>query len=170
MSHGALSLYLRDHYAGSVAGVALARRFAESNRGTLAGEALAAIAGEIEADRAALRSLMAECAIPDSPLKNATAWALERLERLKPNGRLGGEPLLQRVHELEALSLGIAGKQALWDALRAVPDFEPTRVDLDALAERARDQRARVEELRVELAREALSSATVGRPPRRPAA
>ena len=101
---------------------------------------------------------MSELGISYSPVKNATSWLLERVSRLKPNGRPLGEDELQRMHELEALSLGIAGKLALWEALGAAPEAAAAgRIDLDELAERARSQRERVEIERIALARIALS-------------
>lgn len=61
--------------------------------------------------------------------------------------------------EFETLALGITGKQAMWRALRQVSDRYPelAAVDLDALAERAEDQRARLEELRLEVASRVLA-------------
>jgi hypothetical protein len=160
MPHLALSIYLQDHLAGSTAGLNLARRFAENNAGTPAGRTLAEIASEIEADRETLKRLMAELDIPPSRAKNAAAWLMERAARLKPNGRLRGSPSLQRLHELETLSLGIAGKLALWEALRIVPEVSTlTDIDLDELADRARNQRERVEAERMEFARAALAPA-----------
>ena len=89
---------------------------------------------------------------------------IERLSRLKPNGRGGGDTQLQRMHELETLSLGIAGKLALWEALGAAPEAAAAgRIDLDELIDRARSQRERVEIERMTLARAALTLS----PPRR---
>jgi hypothetical protein len=157
MAHTPLSLYLQDHLAGSTAGVALAKRFAHGNAGTRAGRTLALVAGEIEADRDTLMQLMADLGIPASRWKNTTAWLAERAARLKPNGRLRGEPLMQRVHELETLSLGITGKLALWEALRAAPAVAGL-VDLAELEERAASQRERVETERMAFARAAFTS------------
>src|SRR3954463_3846943 len=121
MPHTPLSLYLQDHLAGATAGVRLARRCAVTGGRSDSGRALSEIAIEIEEDRATLVRLMDALEIHGSSAKNAAAWVAERLVRLKPNGRLRGEPSMQRRHELETLSLGIAGKIALWQALRAAP-------------------------------------------------
>jgi hypothetical protein len=61
---------------------------------------------------------------------------------------------------LEALALGIAGKEALWHALAAVADQTPEldALDYPALIERARDQRQRVEDLRLQAAQAALGA------------
>ena len=153
-------IYLQDHLAGSTAGVNLARRVAKSHEGTSAGRSLALVASEIEADREELQRLMSQLGVHGSRVKNAGAWLTERLDRLKPNGRMRGEPLMQRLHELETLSLGIAGKLALWEALREAPEATAsTGIDLERLEERARSQRELVEVERVAVARAALAPA-----------
>ena len=158
MSRNALSTYLTDHLAGATAGVALARRAAKHNDGTPAGRRLEQVAHEIEDDRDTLAAFMSELGIRASWLKNATAWIMERCSRLKPNGRMHGDTSLLRMHELETLSLGIAGKQALWEALRVAPESAAiANLDLDDLHERARSQRERVEIERIAVARVALS-------------
>ena len=163
MSRKFLSIYLTDHLAGATAGVALARRAAKHNEGTPTGRRLAQIAHEIEADRGTLELLLSELGMRGSRFKNAVAWVMERLARLKPNGRAGGGTALQRMHELEALSLGIAGKKALWSALRVAPQAPAIAgVDLDELVERAVSQRERVEMERIALARAALSLSPEG--------
>jgi hypothetical protein len=158
MPHTPLAIYLRDHLAGATAGVNLARRFVKGNSRTRAGRTVAEVGAEIEADRETLLRLMAELGIPPSRAKNAAAWAAERLARLKPNGRLSGQSAMQGLHELETLSLGIAGKLALWEALRVVPEVtRMTSFDLDVLEERARSQREQVEFERLAFARAALA-------------
>ena len=158
MSRTYLSIYLQDHLAGATAGVNLARRVSNHNEGTPAGRRLEQVAHEIEADRDTLGRFMAELGVRPSWTKNAAAWVAERLSRLKPNGRVNGDTSLLRMHELETLSLGIAGKQALWEALRMAPESAAiANLDLDALHERARSQRERVELERMALARVALS-------------
>ena len=54
--------------------------------------------------------------------------------------------------------LGVRGKQALWEALAATQGASPVAADVTRLAERADDQRRRLEELRRRAAREALPS------------
>jgi hypothetical protein len=164
------AIYLQDHLAGSTAGVNLARRFVKSHAGTEAGRALAEVGAEIEADREALLRLMDELGIEGSRMKNAAAWLGERVARLKPNGRLSGQAALQGLHELETLALGIGGKLALWEALRAVPEVTSlASIDLDVLEERARSQRDRVERERLAFARAALAAGAPAQHERTPA-
>jgi hypothetical protein len=158
MSRTYLSIYLQDHLAGATAGANLAKRASKHNEGTPTGRRLEQIAHEIEVDRDTLMRFMSELGVRASWTKNAAAWVAERLSRLKPNGRVHGDTVLLRMHELETLSLGIAGKQALWEALRMAPESAAiANLDLDDLHERARSQRERVEMERMGIARAALS-------------
>jgi hypothetical protein len=157
MSEHALSIYLSDHLAGATAGVALATRVARSNADTDEGRGLAEVAGEIKADRETLRRVMSELGVRASPMKNSAAWLADRVASLKPSGRMREGSAYHRLHELEKLSLGIAGKQALWEALRTGSGVD-VHADLDTLEQRARRQRERVEAARITVARETLAS------------
>jgi hypothetical protein len=157
MPHPPLATYVSDHLAGASAGVALARRVARNGDGGRSGQTLAQIAHDVQEDFETLKRLAAHLGIGGSRVKNAGAWLSERASRLKSNGRLRGDPRLQRLHELELLSLGIAGKQSLWQALQAAPDVSSAGFDLGALEARAVDQREQVERERIAAARAALS-------------
>jgi hypothetical protein len=160
MNEKYVRIYMQDHLAGSTAGLELARRTRGANKGTEYGPPLAKIADEIEADRRQLQGIMEDLGFGGDRLKNAGAWALEKLGRLKLNGELTGYSPLSRVVELEGLLTGITGKKGLWLALLQVAPSEP-RLDaalLQRLADRAEEQRATVEELRERAAREAFAA------------
>jgi hypothetical protein len=154
-----LSIYLRDHRAGSRFGIELAKRAAESNRGSSYGRELAAICAEIEEDEQALSDLMASLDVRPNPVKQGAAWMGERLGRLKLNGRLSGYSSLSRLVEIEGLVIGVSGKLELWRSLRSAvdPGNRLERVDLKLLIRRAEDQRKRLQKLHDEAAREALA-------------
>lgn len=154
-----LRTYLQDHHAGSTAGLELARRAASSNEGGEIGAELARIADEIAADRASLEAVMETLGVKPDRLKDAGGWTAEKLGRLKPNNSLIGYSPLSRVIELEGLVLGVTGKLALWESLRAAVGDRVGDADLAELIERAADQRARLEELRRAAAAEALAVA-----------
>jgi hypothetical protein len=139
-----LEIYLSDHLAASLAGVELARRIARSN------PELDGVRAEIEEDRETLRRAVAQLGFSESKPKEALARAGEKLARLKLNGRLLRASPLSRVLELETLSVGIAGKRALWQTLQRVPGTEHALddVQLAELVERAQRQRAEVERAR----------------------
>lgn len=157
-THTLLSVYLNDHLAGAIAGLALGRRCLRSNRTNVVGHTLERLLPEIEEDRATLEQLHDALGIEPSRIKLAGAAAAERVGRLKLNGQLLGYSDLSRLVELEGLSSGIAAKEDLWRALSAVHDDEGPfhGVDLDRMIERATEQRDRVEELRIQAARTAF--------------
>jgi hypothetical protein len=151
------AIYLNDHLAGATLGVELARRLRSSNEGDPAfGAPLATLCAEIEADRDTLRQAMEKLGVARRRLKPAGAWAAEKVGRLKLNGRLRGYSPLSRLLELEALAVGIAGKEQLWQALERTGGGELAGFDLERLAERAARQRAAVERLHAEAAARAL--------------
>lgn len=154
-----LAIYLNDHLAGATAGVELCRRAAAANRDEEAfGDALGDLCTEIEADRETLRRLLEELGIRRDPVKPALAWVGEKLGRLKLNGRLTGYSPLSRLLELEALSIGIHGKQRLWESLQRSFGEGVAGFDFQALAERARRQQEQAEELHSVAAARALTS------------
>jgi hypothetical protein len=152
-----LAIYLHDHLAGATGGVELARRARAGNRSGKMGEALEGICAEIEADRATLERVMEQLEVKRNTAKVAGAWAAEKLGRLKLNGRLTGYSPLSRLVELEMLHLGITGKIQLWQALAETQGARLAQFDLPGLVERAESQRAAVERLRLDAAREAFA-------------
>ena len=153
-----LSIYLNDHLAGSVVGVALARRVLKENEGSELGEFLRVLLAEIVEDRATLLRLMDRLGVSRSKSKMTAAWTAEKLGRLKLNGQITGYSPLSRLVEVEALKTGINGKRALWLALGQISDRDERlrELDFDALAERARSQVERLEPYRLAAASEAL--------------
>jgi hypothetical protein len=154
-----LDLYLQDHHAGAVAGVELARRAAKSNRGNAYGPDLEAITTEIEEDLRELERVMDQLQVPRAKLKDTAAWVAERLGRLKRNGTWLSYSPLSRMIELEGLILGVTGKLGLWEALGSSAAAVSDASDLERLASRARDQRSRLDRLRLNAAAEALGEA-----------
>src|SRR5215210_3398490 len=133
-----LGIYLNDHLGGSAVGLALARRCLRANRGTELGAFLEGLTAEIEEDKYTLVRLMVRLDVRRSAAKQMAGLAAERLGRLKLNGQLTGYSDLSRLLELEGLTIGIRGKQALWENLRSagVEEHVP-EIALDGLIERA---------------------------------
>ena len=157
MSDGSLGTYLNDHLAGSVGAIEMVERAITENAGNLLGRRLEEILKEIKKDQAVLQDLIARVGSKENPLKKAGAWLVEKAGRMK----LGGtdEPgQLARLEVLETLAMGMQGRRALWRALRVVATKHPTLrdLDLDLLERRAVEQHDRVEEWRLEAAREVL--------------
>lgn len=137
-----LKIYLQDHYAGSVAGVELARRCHHSNPDGELGEFLARLIVAIESDRDALAEIMEALGCSPAPAKNVIGWASEKMGRLKLNGQLFGYSPLSRLIELEGLTLGVRGKLALWTTLSGLTHIhqELGNFDLDGLIASATQQ------------------------------
>jgi hypothetical protein len=157
MSDEALSTYLNDHLAGSVGAIEMVERAITENAGNLLGRRLEEILKEIKKDQAVLQGLIAQVGSKEDPLKKAGAWLAEKVGRMKLGGT--GDPgELARLEVLETLAMGIHGKRALWRALRVVVNKHPVLrdLDLDLLERRAVEQHDRVEEWRLEAAREVL--------------
>jgi hypothetical protein len=134
-----VSIYLNDHLAGANAGVELARRVAPGE-----------VAQEIEEDRAVLLEVMQRLSVGRDPVRVALGWGTEKMLRLKPGGRF---------EDLEALSLGVEGKLALWTALQQALGDDPRLrgIEFEPLMARARSQRRRIEQQRLDAVAEALA-------------
>jgi len=154
-----LGIYLNDHLGGSTLGVELVKRATGNNQGTEYGATLAVLAREIEEDRDTLLRLMDELGFGKDRLKVTGGWVAEKLGRLKLNGSLVDYSPLSRLVELEGLYLGVTGKLALWTNLRASLGDRVGDVNLVELADRARSQGGRLEDLRSRAAAEALATA-----------
>ena len=154
----ALHIYLDDHLGGATFGLQLVQRCQRNNEGSKLAEPLAKLTAEIAEDRRTLQAIMRDVGAEASRTKVVAGWTLEKVRRLKPNGRFFDYTPLARVVELESLAIGIAGKKAMWRALEDVASHERglARHDFPALAQRADDQLARVEVLRLDAARSAF--------------
>lgn len=158
MANDHLATYLNDHLAGAVAALDLLARLEAAQAGTAAARALAELRADIAADRQKLEALMARLDIDESRSRKAMAWIAERAAHLKLRLDDSSDGALGRLEALDALALGIEGKRALWQALVAAAEDAPELqgVDYDRLIQRADEQRQRVEEMRLEVARTAL--------------
>jgi hypothetical protein len=152
-----LDVYLNDHLAGARFGSDLARRLA----GRMGGSTMSTLADEIDEDRQTLQQLMDRLGTSRSPVKEAATWAAEKISHVKLSGLTAGHREFGLFMALEALSLGVEGKRALWVALADVADHHPElrEFDLVTLRERAAAQRRVVEAERAAAARRAFTDA-----------
>lgn len=153
-----LGTYLNDHLAGSIVGGELARRITRQNSDNEYGRLTAEIAEQIEQDKRELRRIMTRLDVRQKRLRSGVAWAVEKVTRLKRNGRLIGYSPLSRLLELEGLVMGITGKLELWRTLDQLEDANRALDEgqIRELIGRAESQRDRVEDLRLKAAREAM--------------
>jgi len=147
-----LGIYLNDHLAGATAGAKLARRVAGSHQDPRHRKRLAGLAADIAADRQALLQLMHGAGVPVRGRKILAGWAAEKATRLNPSTSFLTRSPLSELIELETLYLGIQGKAAGWRALLAAAanDGLTDQQRLRVLLDRAGDQLAVVEELRIQ--------------------
>lgn len=158
---GLLAVYLNDHLAGAMVGTELAHRLAGAEAEWVGAGQLRQVAAEVAEDRQALQQMMAALDVPVRHYKVWAGWTLEKVGRLKLNGRLLSRSPLSRLIELEAMRLGVEGKAAAWRTLRTRAEID-SRLDtkrIDELIERARRQIDQLERLRVRAAQEVFGGA-----------
>jgi hypothetical protein len=156
-----LAIYLNDHLAGAGAALELLTHIEEGHPGTAAAQLAAELRPEITADSQVLHDLMRRAGIAESRPRQAAAWVTEKIAELKVRLDDRADGSLSLFESLEALSLGIEGKQALWGALASAAVAAPALQETDyaRLKMRAEDQRRRVEKQRLDAARSALATA-----------
>jgi hypothetical protein len=149
-----LALYLHDHLAGAAFAVQLLDELREHAADGDASRLSAELLVHVEADRCALQRLLDQVGGERNVVKEAVAWIAEKAGRLKFTVK---EPM-GTFEAIEALSLGVRGKLALWNALRAVraQDRRLDGLNLEELAMRADSQFEQLESLRLRLAQIAL--------------
>ena len=154
----ALGTYLNSHLAGANAGVQMARRLCRLTGDGPGGPALAGLPADVERDRDHLRGLVTQLGVGGHPVKRAAGWVGGKLHRLATGRPVTRNEQFSLLLEAEALRLGVDGKLALWEALLAVAPDHPQldEQDLVRLAARARDQRERIEAVRLGAARRAF--------------
>ena len=151
-----LDSYLNDHLAGSVAALELIAHCAHLYKGKRLGAFFTEMEARIGTDQNTLRDLMGRLSIEESKVRQAGAWAGEKLSRallaIAGNERDGLGLLLA----LEGLIMGIAGKQLLWRALSAMNLPKLEQFDFEKLQRRAQKQIKHVQAEQIRSARRAL--------------
>jgi hypothetical protein len=155
----ALTTYLNDHLAGSVAAIELVDHLltmlANDERRTV----LASVRKDIEEDQELLQEILHRIGGSESRIRKAAAWVAEKLGRAKLHLDDTGQGELPLLEGFEAVALGIQGKLALWASLSTQREdwAELKQVDFDRLRHRAENQHDRIESLRLRSARVALA-------------
>ncbi len=154
MSREHLNVYLNDHFAGAQMGLELLAALRKIDDSNFWSE----IEKEIIADRDELERLIGTIGSEPSTFRRAGAWLSEKATevKLRVDDRSAGA--LRRLELIEALAIGIHGKQALWSALRVAAERAPElgRLDYPRLIARAEAQRSAVEARRLQAAVAAL--------------
>jgi hypothetical protein len=166
-----LATYLNDHLAGATAATKRMERLAEAERQSIDGTELSRIAGEIAEDTRTLLEIFEVLNIRVQSFKRVAATVVEWIGLLKSNGTISRRSPMTTVVELEALRMGVIGKQAMWAALHETS--LSTSFDFDELLQRAQRQhesiteihRRRTHELFPRLALDAAAPAATNRAP-----
>jgi hypothetical protein len=161
MADDNIATYLNDHLAGSVVALELLEHLEKDYEASALAGFFRELHNDISKDRDDLQELMARLDISVSKTRKASAWLAEKMTdlKLRIDDPQGGS--LRLFESLEALSLGIEGKRSLWLALAAAAEKSPSLklIDYEHMAERAEEQRVRIEHVRIDTARHALTSA-----------
>jgi hypothetical protein len=159
-----VAIYLNDHLAGSVVAVELLEHLEAAHKGMPMESFAAQLRTDIEADRQELKALMDRLGVAESYTRKASAWLAEKVTQLKLVVDDPADGDLRLFESLEALSLGIEGKRALWLTLSSAAEVAPDlRVaDYVRLVRRAEEQRSRVESVRLEFAKRAFKAEKAG--------
>ena len=153
-----LDSYLNDHLAGSVGALELIAHWAKLCRGKPLGAFFTDLESEIKADQDRLRDLMRCLGVEESKVRQASAWAAEKLGLARfviAGDQPGG---LGLVLALEGLIMGITGKQLLWRALGATNLPKTEGFDFKELQRRAEKQIERTEAERIRAAQQTFAS------------
>lgn len=153
-----LATYLNDHLAGSVAAIDLMERIERKHAGDPIGAVVARVRADVIADRQELESIIARLHLAQSAPRKAVAWLGERVAQLKLALDDPSDGALRLFESLEAIALGLEGKNALWHALAATAPEVPALqgVGYDQLIARGHDQRSAIEPARLDAARAAF--------------
>jgi hypothetical protein len=152
-----LDSYLNDHLAGSVSALELIEHWAHLHDGKPLGVFFSQIDTEIRADQNVLRNLMRRLGLGESSLRKASAWAAEKVGRVRLMIAGGEQESLGLVLSLEGLIMGIVGKKLLWRSLAAANLAELNGYDFRELERRAEQQIDRIEAERIRAAKLVLT-------------
>ena len=151
-----LDSYLNDHLAGSIGAIELIAHWAKLYQGKPLGAFFSDLESEVKADQDTLRDLMRSLGVEESKVRQAGAWAAEKIGFARfviAGDEPGG---LGLVLALEGLIMGITGKQLLWRGLGAANLPKTEGFDFKELQRRAEGQIERTEAERIRAARGAF--------------
>jgi hypothetical protein len=154
-----LSIYLNDHLAGATTLVNLLGSLLETKPYDLELDSFfLALRSDVVADQSTLETIMHKLHIEKRRHITAMAWLIDKVTRLNLGWNKNGS--LYLLEALELVEAGLEGKRELWRSL-AVASGRLTALqgtDFDHLIKRAQDQHDRVEAVREQTAKAALTS------------
>jgi hypothetical protein len=156
-----LDSYLNDHLAGSVSALELIAHWIDVHKGKPLAGFFGELEAEIKGEQDTLRDVMRSLDVEESKVRQAGAWAAEKVGR----ARLmiaGDEPgSLGLVLTLEGLIMGVTGKKLMWRALAAAKLPQLNAYNFEELQRRAEQQIERIEAERMRAVHQAFAD-TIG--------
>jgi hypothetical protein len=156
MAQQHLVTYLNDHLAGSVAALEMMTKLEAEHPGTALAYTIASVRSEIEEEQQVLEGLIERFAITPQRTRQAVAWLGEKVTQVKLRLDDPSDGALRLFETLEAIAIGIQGKQSLWRALETIALPELQGIDFARFVQQSRAQHAQVEALRLEAAKTAF--------------
>ena len=152
-----LDSYLNDHLAGSISALELIAHWVEVHKGEPLGSFFVETEREIKADQDMLRDVMRTLGIEESKVRQAGAWAAEKVGRARLMIAGDEQGSLGLVLTLEGLIMGVTGKKLMWRALAAAK-LPPLNIyNFEQLQGRAEQQTERIEAERIRAVSQAFS-------------
>ena len=154
-----LDSYLNDHLAGSISALELIAHWVKAHKGEALGSFFVETETEIKTDQDTLRDVMRTLGVEESKVRQAGAWAADKVGRVRLT-IAGDEPgSLGLVLTLEGLIMGVTGKKLMWRALAAAKFPQLSGYDFEELQRRAEQQVERIEAERISAVRRAFAGA-----------
>jgi hypothetical protein len=152
-----LDIYLNDHLAGAVAALELLENLREQHKDEPLGKLLGILRGDIEADKEVLREVMRFLGIEESRVRQAGAWAAEKIGRARLIIAGDEQGSLGLVLTLEGLIMGVTGKKLMWRALAAAKLPRLKSYNFEEPQRRAEQQIERIEAERIRAVSQAFA-------------
>src|SRR5881296_509718 len=144
-----LDSYLNDHLAGSVSALELVGHWAHAHKGEPLGAFFAECEAKIKADQDTLRDVMRTLGVEESKMRQAGAWAAEKVGRARLMIAGDEQGSLGLVLTLEGLIMGVTGKKLMWRAVAAAKLPRLKSYNFEQLQRRAEQQVERIEAERI---------------------
>ena len=154
-----LDSYLNDHLAGSISALELIAHCIDVHKGEPLGSFFVETEREIKTDQDKLRDVMRTLGVEESKMRQASAWAAEKVGRARLIIAGDEQGSLGLVLTLEGLIMGVTGKKLLWVTLAAAKLPGLNGYNLEELQRRAEQQVERIEAERITAIRQAFAGA-----------
>ena len=154
-----LDSYLNDHLAGSVSALELIAHWEDVHKGEPLGSFFAESEREMKAAQDTLRDVMRTLGVEESKVRQAGAWAAEKVGRARLIIAGDEQGSLGLVLTLEGLIMGVTAKKLMWAALAAAKSLRLNSYNFEELQRRAELQIERIEAERISAVRQVFAGA-----------